>query len=322
MQDDREPIDWSGEGRRPDGSARPCPLRIGIVGLGAVGASLGLALQRAGHVCSGFDVNPTHMRKALHRGAVNRAVDRLSDLAKCDAIFLCVPPGRVKEVRASLRTCSEATLIDVASAKSFLAGTHDPRFVLSHPMRGSNLSGPDAAKEGLFEGGTWVITPLEETSPESLLTAEDLIRSTGAVPVRMDPQTHDRICARISHLSHVLSSALALTCLSQESTLAHLLAGASFRDMTRIARGNPLLWRDVLITNKEAVVPVLMDFIERLQGFAQALQTLNIPAVEAFFCDAADLVDDACATAQDAATPKVPGSVTSVGGMTEEGGQL
>ncbi len=290
--DNRHPIEERQEARQ-SAACPPRPLRVGIVGLGAIGATIGLGLLAAGAECLGYDSNPEHTRKALRRRAVSRTVARLADLADCKVVFLCVPPGRVLEVASTLRRESEATFIDVASAKSYLASVvRDPSFVLSHPMKGSNLSGPGAAKDGLFLGATWVITPLSGTSLESLRIADELIRRMGAIPVSMDPATHDRICARISHLPHVVSSALVLTALSQESVEAHLLAGASFNDVTRVAGGNPLLWRDVAMTNKEAIVQVLTDLMTRLEGFVRNLKDGDVAAVETFFCSAAELLED------------------------------
>jgi prephenate dehydrogenase len=266
-------------------------LRIGIAGLGAVGASIGRDLVRNGWDCTGFDINTDHMAKAVDAGAVTRCVPFLAGLAGCDAIFLSVPPGRVVDVAAGLRSASQATLIDVASAKSYLAvGIDDPRFVLSHPMRGTNLSGPDAAREGLFRGAAWAITPLAATSPDSLAFAEQLIRSTGAMPVLMDPWTHDRICARISHLPHVLSSALVLAALSQEFTEARMLAGASFYEQTRFAAVNPTLWFEIVTSNKEEIVQALTEYMTRLENFLRDLKDGDDTAVEAFFCTAAHLI--------------------------------
>ncbi len=292
MQIDDSHVNEEKEGG-PDTAARPHLRSVGIVGLGVVGSSIGLDLVKGGTDCAGFDINPEHLRRALARGAVNRTVARLSDLAGCEAVLICVPPSRVAEVAKTLRRVSDATLIDVASCKSYLARTalQDPKFIPSHPMRGSNLSGPDAARDGLFEGGTWVITPVAGTSNESLQFAERLIRSTGATPVYMDAWTHDRVCARISHLPHVISSALVLTAFSQEPTEAHLLAGASFKDQTRVARGNPNLWRDTAMTNKEAIVQGLSELILRLGGFLQDLKDGDTAAVGAFFCTASDLLD-------------------------------
>lgn len=290
MQRDDSPIDARSGDR--SGIFDPA-LHVGIVGLGAIGASIGRDLVGAGVDCTGYDIHPEHMRKAIEIGAVTRIVSSPSCLGGCGAIFLCVPPGRVVEVAASIREFSNATLIDVASAKSYLAaGMRDPKFVPSHPMRGTNLRGPDAARAGLFRSAAWAITPVAETSAAALELAEDLIRFTGATPVYIDPWTHDRICARISHLPHVLSSALVLAALSQESTEARRLAGASFYEQTRFATGNPALWFEIVTNNKEAIVHALTDYILRLEGFLRDLKDGDHAAVRAFFCAAADLADE------------------------------
>jgi prephenate dehydrogenase len=294
MQNDgHHPIDQKVE-RPRRGAGRTRPLRVGIAGLGAVGASIGLDLVGGGFDCTGYDIDLEHMRKAVDMGAVSRSVPTLTGLAGCDAIFLSVPPGQVLEVAAALRAISDATLIDVASAKSFLtSGIRDSNFVPTHPMRGTNLSGPAAAREGLFRGAAWAITPAAGTASGSLKIAEQLIRSTAATPLFMDPWTHDRICARVSHLPHVLSSALALAALSQEPTEARLLAGTSFHEQTRFAAGNPTLWFEIVTTNKEAVVHALTDYISRLEGFLRDLKDGDHAAVKTFFCSAADLVENA-----------------------------
>jgi prephenate dehydrogenase len=276
----------------PPTSGGTSSFRVGIAGLGAIGTSIGRDLVGAGSDCTGYDINPEHTLKAVDIGAVTRSVPSLSGLGGCDAIFLSVPPGRVLEVATALRESTDATLIDVASAKSFLAaGKQDPDFVPSHPMRGTNLRGPAAAREGLFRGAPWAITPGATTSPASVAIAERLIRLTGATPVFMDPWTHDRICARISHLPHILSSALVLAALSQESTEARLLAGASFHAQARFATGNPALWLEIVSSNKEAIMQALNDYISRLEGFLRDLKDGDQAAVRAFFCTAAELVE-------------------------------
>lgn len=258
--------------------------RVGVVGLGAIGTSIGMALSSAGYDCWGYDVSVDHVKTAESRGAVSRTVTSLTGLAECNAIFICVPPGSVLAVARILREASGAVLIDVASAKGYLARElDDPRFVPSHPMRGSNLSGPAAAATAVFSRAPWVITPLSCTSKPAIELARRLIAATGAVLVFLDAQRHDRICARISHLPHIVSSAAVLTAFAADAACAASLAGGSFRDVTRVATGNPALWEDITINNKEEIVKCLDDYISRLDALRRSLANGDRAAVGSFF---------------------------------------
>lgn len=288
------PMQGAASGGAASGAGPDLPsLRILVVGAGGIGTSIALAfIDRVAEVAA-HDLNPRHLAMARSMGAVNRCEDSLERAADCDVAFVCVLPTSVPHVVGHLRRFSKALIIDVASVKGYLAAqVNDADLVLSHPMRGSNLSGPAAARKGLFERAPWVITPHRANSQESLERAIQLIRALGAVPVVMDPERHDRICARVSHLTHILSSAAVLTTFDGNCADVARLAGGSFRDLTRVARGNPSLWEDITIINRGEIVKCLDDYLARLEEVRRALRSGDRPAVAAFFSQAQAILDE------------------------------
>lgn len=230
-------------------------MRILVVGAGLVGSSLGLALVRAGHEVLLEDLNPSHARVAVGLGAgqVYRGEDAL------DVVVVATPPASVADVVIHcLARFPEAVVTDVGSVKASIidavaeGSEHASRYVPSHPMAGSQFSGPLTATAALFEGRTWVITAQAGNTDEAVETIRGLARSVGARLVELDAACHDEAVAQVSHVPHLMSIL----------TASHLrgvpgenlqLAGQGIRDVTRIAGSDPALWRQIITTNAEAI---------------------------------------------------------------------
>jgi prephenate dehydrogenase len=268
------------------------PAAVGVVGLGAVGASIGLALRRDGMLVVGHDSLPRHARAAIDLGAVSKLSVGLSGFADCGAIFVAVPPHDIVEVARRLLDATRATVVDVGSVKGGIAeALRHPRFVPSHPIRGTHLSGPSAGTEDLFSGATWAVCPTAATSNTSLNVAEALIRRMGARPLRLAPGEHDRLVARTSHLPHVAATALVHVVGGRNGTSASRLIGEGFLDTTRVARAAPSLWADITLHNRSEVSESIAELIDRLHEVQAAIDAGDHRAVLAFFAHAGRLME-------------------------------
>jgi prephenate dehydrogenase len=255
-------------------SGGPVIRTAAVVGTGLIGTSLGLALTRHGvrvHL-SDTDERAVRTAAALGAGTVGRQ-DGPVDLA-----VLAVPPGQIGAalLRAQRDRLADA-YTDVASVKAYpeqavaLAGADPSSYVGGHPIAGRERSGPLAAREDLFEGRSWVLTPSDRTSPVALNRALAMVALCGAVPVIMDSRRHDRAVAFTSHLPYVVSTLLAAR-LAHAPKEAHRLIGQGMRDMTRIARADVGLWNDTLRANSASLTPVLAGLADDLRALIAELE--------------------------------------------------
>ena len=235
---------------------------VEIVGTGLIGTSIALACRRAGLEVLLSDVNGEHVRTASGLGA-GRAKSH-HDLPQL--VVVAVPPDHLGEAVAAALAVGDAVVTDVGSIKSAprreAARMASPsaltRYVGSHPMAGSERSGPLAASAALFDGRPWAVTPHETSAPEAVAVVEALVELCGAVPVRLVPEEHDRAVARISHLPHLLAVLMAGRLAGAPAD--HLsLSGQGVRDVTRVAASDPLLWQQIVTANREAVAALLTE---------------------------------------------------------------
>ena len=247
-----------------------------VVGAGLIGTSIGLALTTAGWRVHLRDRVISHARVAegLGAGSVEPAVSR--DVA---LVVVAVPPrALVDAIAHALHSYPQATVTDVGSVK---AGVLDAlweteaglaRYVGSHPMAGSQHSGPLAARADLFSDRTWVITPHRRSRPESVEVIRELVRACGAVEVVMDVEEHDAAVASVSHLPQLMSTLTAGTLTDLPE--AHLaLAGPGLRDVTRIAGSDPQLWEQIIAANQVAVLQRLRTVQASLGAMIAAIES-------------------------------------------------
>lgn len=257
--------------------------RVVVIGAGLVGASIGCALTRAGHLVHLEDRVASHAVVAAGRSAGTTEPAPTADVA---LVVVAVPPDAVASVVAdSLERFPDAVVTDVASVKASVLAALDAlveeagRYCGSHPMAGSQLSGPITADPELFTDRTWVLTPHEASLPKATEMVEWLARECGARVVLMDARDHDQAVAQVSHVPQIMSSLTAGHL--REVPAEHLtLAGQGIRDVTRIAGSDPVLWRQIIGANAAAVRAELEAIRADLDAL---LASLDDPAaIEAF----------------------------------------
>ena len=245
-----------------------------VIGSGLLGASVGLALRRAGVQVWLNDTDPGALAEAVARGAGEPWRDGAGAPA---LVVVAVPPQSAGESMARASAFAAATVTDVTSVKvapltaALDAGADPTRLIGGHPLAGRETSGAGAARHDLFDDRVWVITPLPESDAERVESVRDLAVTCGAVPVVMSPEDHDRAVALTSHAPQVLSSLLAARLLDADPD-AVVVSGQGLRDMTRIAASDPSLWRAILDSNAASVADVLEAYSQDLDDVIAQLR--------------------------------------------------
>jgi len=255
-------------------------LKLAILGVGLIGGSIGMAARRhADAEVHGYDSDPRVLDAAMRLGAIDvQAADAAAAVEGAGVVFVAGPVGALKElVAAALNGApSDCVITDVGSTKLVLAGAgSDERFIGGHPLAGAETSGVEHAREDLFEGATWYLTPARGSTAGVLYERlHRLLTSFGARPTAIDPQIHDRLMACVSHLPHVLANLL----VAQASGLVGAdgsprlpAVGPSFRDATRVAGANSAIWTDIYISNADALIAGIDELAGRLAEVRAAL---------------------------------------------------
>ncbi|MFN2489004.1 MAG: prephenate dehydrogenase/arogenate dehydrogenase family protein [Actinomycetota bacterium] len=256
--------------------------RVALIGTGLLGGSLGLALKasRRASLVVGYDADDAALRAALAGGAIDEPARSGRDAAAgASLVVLAVPVDLVSSVSAGLGDALEpdATVTDVGSTKSEVVVEGErwfgPRFVGGHPMAGSERHGIEAADAFLFEDAWWILTPTERTSAAAYARVVGLAQAVGARPVAVDPQAHDALMARLSHVPQLTASALVTTTVAAADRASLLgLAAGGFRDVTRIAASNPALWVPIIRSNRSAVLDALEKLGAQLGWLAEMIR--------------------------------------------------
>jgi prephenate dehydrogenase len=283
-------------------------VRVAVLGVGLIGGSIGLAARRrTGARVVGYDPDGPALSSAVEVGAIDEPAFEVADAARgADVVFVATPVGMsVETARLALEAAgADCVVSDVGSTKRLITqAISDPRFVGGHPLAGAETAGVGNAREGLFDGATWYLTPAAgaawptvgasssgpDAAPWAVERLRGLIERIGARPVAIDPGAHDRLMASVSHLPHVLANVLVAQALravqSGEGTAGDgtLGPGPSFRDATRVAGANTAIWTDIYISNGDLLAEALDRAIGELEsvrhslreGDAQALASWN-----------------------------------------------
>lgn len=257
-------------------------MRIAVLGVGLIGGSVGLAARERipGVEVTGFDPSGRALGEALELGAVDRAAGTVGEaLAGAEACFCCAPVGALPALVAeALAAAPERCVVsDVGSTKREIAASvgEDPRFVGGHPVAGAETSGVRHSRADLFDGATWYLSPGAEASGVLYERIHRLVGALGARPVALDPETHDRLLATVSHLPHVLANVLVAQATETSSEEAEPLprVGASFRDLTRVAGSSSDVWTDIYLSNREAVAAEIDETVRRLGAVSELLRS-------------------------------------------------
>lgn len=270
---------------------------VAIIGVGLIGGSLGMALKarRLAARVVGIGRNSERLEQAIRLGAVDEATTNLNrGLADADLVVLCTAVGNILETLPGvLRGVRPGAVVtDVGSTKTQIVARSAgaAHFVGSHPMAGSERTGVEAATPLLFQEATWALTPTDATAPRALHTVRTLAQEIGAATLVLPPETHDALVAVTSHLPHVLASALMRQASDARASTPEIqrLAAGSFADMTRVAAASPDIWRDICLSNRDAVLAALDAYRAQLDFLQSAVSASDPTAIEAFFAEGAD----------------------------------
>jgi prephenate dehydrogenase len=257
-----------------------------IIGLGLIGGSMALAMKEKGIVSEvvGVDADPLHEEKALSLGLVDRIDTLVSAVRSADLVVIAVPVNAaIGLIPSVLDMIEKQVVIDVGSTKQSIieAVKHHPKrkqFVATHPMWGTEYSGPEAAVKNAFIDKATVICNKNESLPEAEQLVEEIYRKLGMHIIYMDAAAHDIHVAYVSHISHITSFALANTVLEKEREEDAIfeLASGGFESTVRLAKSNPSMWVPIFMQNRENVLDVLNEHISQLKKFKACLEKENV----------------------------------------------
>ena len=271
---------------------------VGVIGLGLIGGSMALDLKRRGFAaCTlGVEQDPVAAEAAKTIGLVDEVVSYEDCIARADIIVVAVPVGTaVKMVPEILNHFEQGDkiVIDVCSTKSQIchATQYHPRrgqFVSTHPMAGTEYSGPWAAQPGLFDGRACIFANTEDSSLKAVKAIEELYAVLNMRPIYMNADQHDVHTAYVSHISHVTSFALALTVLDKEKDEKHIfdLASGGFSSTVRLAKSNADMWVPILSQNHDNVLHVMDTYIDKMQQFRDAIATYDETKIRELIAEA------------------------------------
>lgn len=272
-------------------------MKTTVIGLGLIGGSIALDLRKAGFASEliGIDLNTEHAKKALDLGLVDSIQSREQAIPDSDLVVMAIPVSAIcKLLPWILDTVKKDTvIIDAGSTKSLICravANHAGReqFVASHPIAGTENSGPEAAFEGLFKQKTNIICEQNKSSAGALAIAEQVFDALGMNTIFMEPEEHDKHVAYVSHLSHVSSFLLGQTVLDIERDEKNIfaLAGSGFASTVRLAKSSPDMWAPIFEQNAEYLSQALLEYIMHLQKFQYYLMKRDVKELHRIMTEA------------------------------------
>lgn len=286
---------------------------VTIIGLGLIGGSLGLALKRRSDIqVTGFDQSPKTLEEAYRRGIIDRIAPTVEEAClRADYIFFATPVnttiGMIQEA-ATWELKEDVIITDTGSIKGSIMKTASAliekgiTFIGGHPMAGSHKSGVSAAKEQLFENAYYILTPDSRTHTEKVERLRKLLAPTKGKVVVLDAEEHDRMTAIVSHFPHLIASSLVgrLALQQEDQPFVQELAAGGFRDLTRIASADPVMWRDITTQNREELLQQLDGWFVEMSNVREMLLSNDPEKIYAYFAEAKKFRDDLPLTSQGA----------------------
>ena len=276
---------------------------VSIIGLGLIGGSLAKALKERTNITEikAVDISEQSINKALSEGYITKGYTDLNDdICNSDLIFVCTPVKNAIEYikKLSLKVGDNCIITDVASTKSEIVNfvnsmDNPPRFIGGHPMAGTEKSGFSSSLSHLFENAYYILTPTKSTKENDADIMIDIIKNIGGIPIITDADQHDFVTAAISHVPHIIASALVnlIGKLDSPDGKMQTLAAGGFKDITRIASSSPEMWENIVLSNKQKIRGVLDTFVETLQEFKQHMDNDKAKDINNYFRSAKELRD-------------------------------
>ena len=260
---------------------------VTIVGVGLISGSFALALKEKGFAKKIIGVSRTKasLDKALELGIIDEALPLAEAVKQSDFIYVAIPVDATVTVMKEImdlvndkQIVADAGSTKYALCKALANHPRRNRFVATHPMWGTEYSGPEAAVKGAFEGRACVICEKEKSADDAVTAVENIYKTLGMHIIYMDAESHDTHAAYVSHISHITSFALANTVLEKEKEENAIfeLAGGGFESTVRLAKSNPAMWAPIFMQNRENVLDVLNEHISQLRKFKASLEKENM----------------------------------------------
>jgi prephenate dehydrogenase len=260
-------------------------MTIAIIGTGLIGGSMALALRDLGIATKviGVDSDPKHQEKALELKIVDEIADLKKAVEQSKLVIVAIPVHATAELLPKIMDLvKDQVVMDVSSTKEVIIDSikdhpKRSRFVATHPMWGTEYSGPEAAVKDAFRGKVTVISGREESDKDAVELVENIYKELGMGLIYMDPASHDVHAAYVSHISHITSFALANTVLEKEKEedTIFAMASAGFESTVRLAKSNPAMWVQIFMQNRENILDVLNEHISQLRKFKSCLEKEN-----------------------------------------------
>lgn len=305
---------------------------VGFIGLGLIGGSLAKSIRRAfpEYTIYAYSPAPRELKQAWEEGVINKALDQNDPaFSTCDLIFLCAPVRSNISYLPFLRKVMKpgCILTDVGSVKKIMVEAAQKEglaqnFIGGHPMAGSEKTGYENSRDYLLENAYFLLTPTEENKPEDVAFLKELVTSIHAIPLLLNPGTHDYVVAGVSHLPHIVASSLVNVVkeldTANDSEYMKQVAAGGFRDITRIASSSPEMWENICLTNREDILKVLDSYIEYLKRARELVADSKGRKINDMFASSRDYRD----SLNDSVKGSVPREYTLYADIYDEAGGI
>jgi len=271
--------------------------KITIIGVGLIGGSLAKAIKEnnLAKVVFGFGRNLNRLEKAKKANVIDQFSTNLKDaINDSDIVIIATPVGSFKEILSKIKPflTSKIVISDVGSTKTNIAsivsqtlGVYSNCFIPAHPIAGKEKSGFEASESNLFNNRKVIITPLETSNPDSINIIQKMWEGTGADVDFMSPESHDELLGMTSHLPHMLAFSLVNYLISKNPS-ASIYAAGGFKDFSRIASGDAVMWRDICIQNKDQIISHIKGYQKTLNSLIDAIENENSDELDLLFTSA------------------------------------
>ena len=271
--------------------------KITIIGVGLIGGSLAKAIKEnnLAKVVFGFGRDLNRLEKAQKANVIDQFSTNLKDaINNSDIVIIATPVGSFQEILSEIKPflTSKIVISDVGSTKTNIAsivsqtlGDYSNYFIPAHPIAGKEKSGFEASESNLFNNRKVIITPLETSSPDSINLIQKMWEGTGADVDFMSPESHDELLGMTSHLPHMLAFSLVNYLISKNPS-ASIYAAGGFKDFSRIASGDAVMWRDICIQNKDQIIDHIRGYQKTLNSLVDAIENENSDELDLLFTSA------------------------------------